>query len=81
MACAAEGALHHGIDHLFGQRGAVHQHGVDTAGFGDERDDGAVFGGQRAVDGAGHRGRTGEHHTRNTGQRYQGRAHGVAGAV
>ena len=57
-----EGALHHRIDHLLGQGGAVDDHRVDAAGLGDQRHDGAVFRGEGAVDDLGHGGRAGEAH-------------------
>jgi hypothetical protein len=81
LAGGAESALHHGIRHLLGQRGAVHHHGVDAAGLGDQRHDGAVFRGQRAVDDAGHLGGAGEHHAGDARQGNQRRAHGLARAV
>ena len=62
LAGRAERALHHRVGHLLGQRGRIDQHGVDAAGLGDQRDDGAVLGGERALDGLGHLGRAGEHH-------------------
>ena len=50
LAGRAERALHDGIDHLLGQRGAVDDHRVDAAGLGDQRHDRAVLRGQAAVD-------------------------------
>ena len=76
-----KGALHHGIDHLLGQRAAVHQHGVDAAGLGNQGGDGTVFGGQGAVDDFGDLGRTGKHHTGDARRGHQRRAHGFTRAV
>ena len=38
---AEEGRGDDVADHLFGQGGGIDQHGVDAAGLGDERDEGA----------------------------------------
>ena len=81
LAGTAKCALHHRIADLLGQGGAVHQHGIDAAGLGDQRHDSAVLGRQRAVDDSGHRGRAGKHHTGYAGRRHQRRAHRVARAM
>ena len=81
LAGAAKGALHHGVCHLLGQGSAVDQHGVDAAGLGNQRHDGAVLGGQRAVDQTRHLGRAGEHHTRHARCCHQSRTHRFARAV
>ncbi len=81
LAGAAEGALHHRVAHLLGQRGAVNQHGVDATGLGNQRHDGTVFGGQRPVDALGHGGGAGEHHPGHAGCGHQRGAHRVACAV
>ncbi len=60
LAGRAEGALHHRIDHLLGQRAGVDHHRVDAAGLGDQRHDRAVLGGERAVDDLRHLRRAGE---------------------
>ena len=46
----AEGAGDGVVRHLFRQRGRIHNHGVDAAGLGDQRHDGAALGRQRLVD-------------------------------
>ena len=51
LAGAVEGGAH-GIAHdLLGQRGGIGDHGVEAAGLGDERHDGAAPVGQRLLDG------------------------------
>ena len=77
LAGRAEGALHDGIDHLFRQGGGIDQHRVDPAGFGDQRHDRPVLGGQRAIDDPRHLGRAGEHDAGNPRLRHQRRADGV----
>ena len=60
LAGGAERRCDDVVGHLLGQRRGVDDHGVDAAGLGDQRHDGAVFIGQRAVDGAAGFGRAGE---------------------
>ena len=81
LASRAKSALHHRVRHLLGQRGAVDQHGIDAAGLGNQRRDGTVFGGQRAVDGAGHGCRAGEHHPGHAGCGHQRCTHRVPRAI
>ena len=47
---AVEGRAHGIAHHLLGQRGGIRDHGVDAAGLGDERHDGAAALGQRLLD-------------------------------
>ena len=77
----AKRALHHGVGHLLGQCGRVDQHGIDAAGLGNQRHDGAVFRGQRSLNNFGHRHRAGEDHAGNLRGRDQRRTHGVARSV
>ena len=77
----AESADHHRVDHLLGQRAAVDQHRVDAAGLSDQRNDGAVFHSQCALDDLGDLRGAGEHHTGNAGLGDQRRTHGFARAV
>ena len=81
LARRAKRALHHGIGNLFGQRAAVDQHGVDAAGLGDQRHDGAVFGGERAVDDFGDLGRAGKHHAGHARRSHQRSANGFTRAM
>jgi hypothetical protein len=60
-----------------GKRGGIHDHGIDAAGLGDQRHDGAILGGERAVDGPSHRGRAGEGHARHMPMRDEPRADGA----
>jgi hypothetical protein len=53
------------VDDLFGQRGGIRDHDIDAAGFGDQRHDWSVLGGERAIDRAAHRGRAGKDHAGN----------------
>ena len=48
---AHEGGSHHIVRHLLRQRGRIDQHRVQSAGLGDQRDDGAVAGGKHALNG------------------------------
>jgi hypothetical protein len=47
LARGAEGGGHHVVGDLLGERGGVHDHGVDAAGLGDEGHDRPVLGGKR----------------------------------
>ena len=62
LAGGAERRGDHVVGHLLGQRGGVHDHGIDAAGLGDQRDDRPVLGGERAVDRPRDLGRAGEGH-------------------
>ena len=61
LAGAVEGGGKYVNAYLLGQRGAVHNHGVLAAGFGDQHRLAAAAG-ERLVDEAGHFGGAGEHH-------------------
>ena len=62
LAGGAEGGHHHVVGHLLGQSGRIDDHGVDAAGLGDQRHDGGVLVGKRAVDDARDLRRAGEDH-------------------
>ena len=66
LAGAHEGRAHHIVDHLLRQRGRIDEHGVQAAGLGDQRHDGAAACRQRAIDGQ-RRGRRAGH--RDAGER------------
>ena len=65
---------HDVVGDLFGQRGGIDDHGIDAAGFRDQRHDRAVLGGQRAVDRSRDLGRAGEDDAGDIGMRHQRRA-------
>ena len=73
--------MHHRVGHLLGQGGAVHQHGVDAAGLGNQRHDGAVFRSEGAVDDFGDLRGAGEDDARHARRCHQRRTHGFARAV
>ena len=50
LAGRTEGRRDDVVDHLLGQSGGVDDHGIDAAGFGDQRHDRSVLGGERAID-------------------------------
>ena len=71
LAGGAERRGHDVVGDLLGQRGGVHDHRIDAAGFRDQRHDRAVLGRQRPVDRSRDLGRAGEHHAGDVRMRDQ----------
>ncbi len=74
LARGTERRGHDVVGDLLGQRGGVRDHGIDAAGFCNQRYNRSVLGGERAVDRARDLGRAGEHHAGDIGMRRQHRA-------
>ncbi len=74
LAGGAKCRHHDIVGNLFGQRGRVHDHGINAAGFRDQRHDRAILGGKRAVDRTRHLGRAGEDDAGDIRMRHQRRA-------
>ena len=78
LAGAVESGSERIVDHLLRQRRGIDDHGVEAAGLGDQLDDRAVAGGERAVDGDAGVGAAGEHHAVDPRVFHQRRAHRLA---
>ena len=78
LARRAESRKNDIVDHLFALGGGVHEHGVQPAGLGDERQQRAFARRERAVDRLGRVGAAGEGDAGEIGMGDQRRAHRLA---